>query len=140
MDSHGRTSAAPEVESNGSSIFGVLKDIGRSIQGIVRSEIKLAKMEVAENAFRLRSSAVMLGSGAILGLFAIGFILLGALFALEIVLPAWLAALILGALLSIGAGIGIAQGRQRLRTVRGPEKTIQTVKEDFHWMKEQARL
>ncbi len=75
-----------------------------------------------------------------MGIYAIGFILLAALFALEIVLPAWLAALILGVVLLIGAVIGVANGRARLSTIRGPQKTMQTVKEDLEWIKEQARL
>lgn len=139
MDYRGRTSAAPDAESNGNSIFDVLKDIGKSLQEIVRSEIRLARIEMADSARRLRASAVMLVSGGILGLYALGFILLAALFALEIVLPAWLAALILGVLLVFGAAVAISIGRERLKGIRGPEKTMQTVKEDFQWTKEQAK-
>ena len=139
MDYRGRESAAPEAESNGRSFSAVIKDIGSGIREMVRSEIKLAKMEVADSARQLRSSSILLASGALLGIFAIGFLLLAALFGLEIVLPAWLAALILGALLFIGAAIGISRGRQHLKAIHGPQKTIQSVKEDFEWMKEQVR-
>lgn len=120
------------------SIPAVLKDIGTGIQEIVRSEIKLAKIEVAENVRNARSAAMMLSAGGALGLYAIGFILLAAMFALEIVMPAWLAALIIGVVLLIGAGVGISSGRRRLKAIRPPEKTIQTVKEDLAWMKERA--
>jgi uncharacterized membrane protein YqjE len=146
VDYRGHTSAAPDLrspagdaESDGRSIGDVLRDIGSSIQDIVRWEIKLAKIEVADSARRVRSSSMLLATGGLFGIYALGFLLLGALFALEIVLPAWLAALILGALLSIGASAGIAAGRKRLKAVQGPHKTMQTVKEDLQWMKEQAR-
>jgi len=42
-------------------------------------------------------------------------------------------------LAAIGAAIGISKGREVLKTVRPPEKTIQTVKEDLLWTKEQAK-
>jgi hypothetical protein len=82
----------------------------------------------------------MLAGGGLLGIFAVGFILVAALFALEIVLPAWLAALVLGGLLFGGAAVGISVGLRRLKTIPGPSKTIQTIKEDLQWTKEQARL
>ncbi len=140
MDYRGRTSAAPDAESNGRSFSDVLKDIGTSLQDIVRSEIKLAKIEVTDSIGRLRSASVMLAGGGLLGIFAVGFILLAALFALEIILPAWLAALVLGVLLFGGAALGISVGRRRLKAIRGPRKTLQTMKEDLEWTKEQVRL
>ena len=145
MDYRGRTSAALEEDSrtaaasNGRSIADVLKDIGASIQDLVRWEIKLAKIEVADSARRARSSSILLAGGGLLGIFAIGFLLLAAMFALEIVLPAWLAALIIGVLLCVGAGAGLTVGRERWKAIQAPHKTMQTVKEDLEWMKEQAK-
>lgn len=143
MDYRGRTSAT--LDSNGAadtnerSIGDLLKDIAASIQQIVRSEIRLARMELTGSARRLRSSALMLAGGALFGIFGIAFILLAAMFALEIVLPAWLSALIVGVIALMGASVGFTVGRERMKTVHAPEQTIQTVKEDFQWMKEQVR-
>lgn len=145
MDYRGQTSAALDeesrtaAESNGRSIGDVLKDIGASIQDILRWEIKLAKIELADSARRVRSTSLMLAGGGLLGIFAIGFLLLAAMFALEIVLPAWAAALIVGGLLCIGAGVGLSIGRDRLKAIQAPHKTMQTVREDLQWMKEQAK-
>jgi hypothetical protein len=58
---------------------------------------------------------------------------------LEIAVPAWAAALIMSAILLTGALVGISKGRKIFKTVHPPEKTIQTVKEDLQWMKEQAK-
>ena len=137
MDSRGRMSAT--LDSGERSIQDVLRDIGGNIQEIVRSEVRLAKIELGETVRSAKSSLVAFSSGGVLGIYAIGFIALAAMFALEIVLPAWLAALIIGVLLLIGAVIGIGKGRQEFKTIRPPEKTIQTVKEDFQWTKEQAK-
>jgi uncharacterized membrane protein YqjE len=146
MDYRGRTSAALDIEepknaeSNGRSFAGILKDIGGSIQELIRGEVKLARMEMADSARRLGSSSKMLIGGGLLAIYAIGFILLAALFALEIVVPAWAAALMLGVLLCVGAGVAISIGRQRLKQVHAPHKTMQSMKDDFQWIKEQARL
>jgi hypothetical protein len=59
------------------------------------------------------------------------------MFGLEIILPNWLAALILGVLLVVCAAIGIVMGQRRLKTIRVHRKTIQTVKENLEWIKEQ---
>jgi uncharacterized membrane protein YqjE len=145
VDYRGRTSAALDeetrsaAESNGRSIGDVLREIGASIQDIVRWEVKLAKIELADSARRARTSSMLLAGGGLLGIFAIGFVLLAALFALEIVLPAWLAALIIGALLCVGAGVALSVGRERLKAIQAPKKTMQTVREDLQWMKEQAK-
>jgi len=131
--------SVPRAGSPERSIGEILKDIAAGVQDIVRFEIKLAKIELADTARRLRSSSALLAGAAVLGFFAIGFVLLAALFALEIALPAWLAALILGALLAAGAWIGMAAGWERLKKIQAPHKTMQTVREDLQWMKEQAR-
>jgi hypothetical protein len=52
----------------------VVKDIGASLPEMVRSEIRLARMEIAGRARQARSSAVMLVSAGILGIHAIGFV------------------------------------------------------------------
>lgn len=121
------------------SVPEVLRDISNGIQQIVRSEIKLAKIEVGETAKQARTSAVAFGGGGLLGVYAAGFLLLTVMFALEIVLPNWLAALIVGILALAGAGIGVSIGRERLKAIRPPSKTMQTVKEDLEWISAQQK-
>jgi uncharacterized integral membrane protein len=65
--------------------------------------------------------------------------LLAALFALELVSPSWAAAIILGAVLLIGAWIAVSAGLSRLKQLKAPVKTMQTVKEDALWIKEQPK-
>ena len=139
MDNRGRHTSGTLAADGDRSIPEVLKDIGSSIQQIIRWEFQLAKIEVSESARQARSSAAMLASGGLLGIFALGFLLLAALFALDLVLPSWLSALILGALLLSGAALGVSGGIRRFRAVRPPRKTIQTVKEDLQWMNDRPR-
>jgi len=140
MDIHGNESSRTlEDQSNHRTIGDILKDIGGVLQQMIRSEIRLAGTEVAESARQAKSSALLFAGGGMLGIYGVGFVLLAALFALNLVLPAWLSALILGLVLLGAACIGIAKARQSLTKVRAPRKTMQTVKEDFQWMTEQLK-
>ena len=132
-------SSALGADTDERSIPEVLKDIGIGLQQMVQSEFQLAKMEVAQNAKQARSSAIAFACGGLLCIYGLGFILLAAMFALEIALPTWLSALIISLLALVGAGLGISLGRHRLKSLRPPAKTIQTVKEDLRWMSEQPR-
>ena len=81
----------------------------------------------------------MLIFGAVLGFYALGFLLLTVVNALELVLAPWLATLIVGAALFICTAAAVSVGRGRLRLMRAAEKTRQTLKEDIEWMKEQSQ-
>jgi uncharacterized membrane protein YqjE len=144
MDSAGRE-AAGQLGSysygakNERSIGDVLRDIATNIQEMVRSEIRLARVELTEQGQKFVTAARVLAIGAVVALYGVGFVLLAGLFALELVLPAWAAAVILGAVLLIGAGIAVSAGLHRLKEVKAPVKTMQTVKEDALWIKEQPK-
>ena len=122
---------------NNRSMTEVLQDIFANIQEIVRSEFKLAKTEISEQAAKAAKSSAPLGSGIVLALYAFGFMLLAIVYALEMVVAAWLAALIVGAAVGVVAAILISVGRKRLMQVRMPEKTIISVKENVQWAKNQ---
>lgn len=122
---------------NNRSMTDVLQDIVANIQEIVRSEFRLAKTEINEEAAKAAKSSAPLGSGIVLSLYAFGFILLAIVYALEIVVAAWLAALIVGVAVAVVAAILISVGRKRLKQVRMPGKTIVSVKENVQWAKNQ---
>jgi uncharacterized membrane protein YqjE len=144
MDSAGKE-AAGKLGSysygpkNERSIADVLRDIATNIQEIVRSEIRLARVELTEEGRKFSVAGRALAIGAVIALYGLGFVLLAALFALELVLPAWASALFLGAVLLIGGWIAVSAGLRRMKELRAPAKTIQTVKEDALWMKDQPK-
>jgi len=122
------------------SMGEILKDIISNIQEIVRGEVRLAKQEVKTEAAKAWNSARMLMVGWILALFAAGYVLLGIVYALALAIPAWAAAGGVGIALAIAAAASISAGLHRLKLVHpAPEKTIETIKENVQWMKNQAR-
>ncbi len=98
---------------NGRTVPEVLQDIVGNIQEIIRSEFRLAKVEVKQEAAKAKSPVIMSAMGGALGLYALGFLLLTAMLAMATVMTMWMAALIIGAVLAIAsmALIGAASAR-----------------------------
>ena len=131
--------AAPQMQQ-GRSMAEVLQDIVANIQEIFRSEFRLAKIEIQQQSARAARSAVPLIIGILLGLYALGFLLLAAVHALSIVVDPWLASLIVGAaVLTLSLSL-VSIGKNRLKQVKVvPEKTVESVKENMQWAKQQIR-
>ena len=68
------------------------------------------------------------------------FLMLAAVFALILVLPAWAAALIVGGVAVILGAILLLKGRRDVGP-RGlvPDRTLRTLREDAEWAREQMR-
>ena len=121
------------------SIAAVLGDIVGNIQHIVRSEMRLAKTELREELRKSASAGVMLGVGVVGLMFSVLFVLLAAVYALSLVVPSWMAALIVGAGLGLIAAVCVAIGISRFKRVRAAPKTTATVKENVEWAKQLTR-
>jgi len=134
------TAPIRQTTSNGRTMGEVLQDIVANIQEIVRSEFRLAKVEIHEETTKAVRSSIPLVIGVLLSLYALGFILLAVVHALSMVVDAWLATLIVGAGVLVISVILVSVGRKRFKQVKVvPEKTVVTVKENVQWAKHQMR-
>jgi uncharacterized membrane protein YqjE len=115
------------------SLSDVLQDIVANVQDIVRSELRLASAEIRQELVKAASAGKVAGAGGVLALFALGFLLLSAVYALSLVMAAWLAALIAAVVLAVVASVLISAGNKRLKTVHlKPEKTVASIRETLH--------
>jgi len=121
------------------SVSEVLQDIFGNVQDIVRSEVRLARAEIKTEAAKTARAGKSLIAGGVLGLYAGGLLLLAAVYGLSMIIAPWLAALVVGATVAVVAAALISVGRERLRLVKKPEKTLRTVKEDVQWLRDQTR-
>ena len=122
------------------SVSDVLQDIVGNLQDIVRSEISLAKAEIKTEAGKAANASRILAAGAVFLLYAGGLILLAMVYALSLVLQTWLAALAVGAVVSVFGAILISAGRRRMQVVHPAlERAIKNVKENVQWLKDQTR-
>jgi uncharacterized membrane protein YqjE len=125
------------ASQNDRAIAEVLQNILSNVYEIIRSEFRLAKVESQEQLSKAAKSSGLLAIGLLLATFALGLFLLTLVYALETVMAAWLAALIVAASVTIAAISIIQVGRERMRRIHMPERTIATVKENVQWAKRQ---
>ena len=122
------------------SFSEAVQSIVGNVQEMVRSEVRLAKAEIGEEATKAKSSAALLGAGAVTALFAMLFLLLTVFYALSLAMPLWTAALIVAALLGVIALFTIGAGRKQLKRIHPtPERTIDSIRENVEWAKQQAK-
>jgi uncharacterized membrane protein YqjE len=118
------------------SIGSLFRELSRDISTLVRSEVALAKVELKETATALGGAAAMIGAALFLALFGLGFLLVTAVLALSMVIPAWLSSLIIALLLLAVAAVLALSGKKKLQTVNFvPTETIESVKADVESIK-----
>jgi hypothetical protein len=128
------------TRSDGRSIKQILQDIVNHVGDIIRSEVRLAKTEVRQDVTHYAKSSAFIGVAGVLMLYAVGFVLLSALYALQGVMPSWLAALLVGVAVGIVAAILYLMGRKKLALASlRPDKTIQTLEDNVTWFKRQTK-
>jgi len=126
----------PRDDRSLGQLFG---DLTRDITILVRKEIELARTEMTHRAGSLGRDAATAGVGGaliyagFLGLMAAVILLLA-----RAGLDAWLAALIVGlVVVAVGAFL-VQRGRSGIaRTSVAPRRTVETLKDDAEWAKEQ---
>jgi hypothetical protein len=118
-------------------LFG---DLTREMSTLVRQEIDLARTELTGKASRLGKDIGFLAvGGAVLyaGLLALIATLI---IALAYAMPWWLAALIVGVVVSAAGYALVQRGLSALKREQlAPQQTIATLKEDAQWAKEQMK-
>ena len=120
------------------SIKDLLESIAHNVQDIIKSEIRLAKTELVEDARATARATMAIGAGAMLAHWALGFVFLALVFAFWGTVEPWVAALMVALFAGAGGFALISLGISRLKKLRpGPEKMLQNVKETVVWLKKQ---
>jgi len=130
------------ADSSGSaeSAGELVRDLTEQVSRLIRDELKLAEYEMTRKARRLGRGAGMFGGGGLCALYGVGCLLAAAIIALALVIPAWAAALVIGAVLLAVAGAAALAGRSQLSraTPPLPEQATASVKADVAEIKERA--
>lgn len=116
-------------------LFG---ELTRDISALARQEIQLAKVEMTDKATEVGKNVGFLAVGGAIAYAGFLAILAAIVIILAAVMPWWLSALVVGLVV---AGVGaflIQRGRQNLTNIDPmPRQTVETLKEDREWAKEQ---
>lgn len=128
------------IGENNRSLADVLQDIVVNVQTIIRSEVRLAKTEITEEAAKAGRAAGIIAGGTAAALFTVWLLLLTILFALATAIPIWSASLLLFVVMATIATILLSAGKKRWKAIHPkPEKTIESVKENVEWVKHQTK-
>lgn len=101
----------------------VLTDIFGNLQDIVRSEIRLATAEIANQLRSARSSAIALGVALLCSAFTILFLLLSGMYALTQAMPTWGAALCVALIMALCSCLAFVIAGRRARARRNIAST-----------------
>jgi len=119
----------------------LLKQLSEETTRLVHQELELAKAELTQKGKQAGLGAGLFGAAGAIGLLAAAALTACFILALDAVMPAWLAALIVAVVYAAAAAILALRGRERVKQAIPPvpEQTIETVKEDVQWAKTQTR-
>jgi uncharacterized membrane protein YqjE len=130
----GRYNLAGAPEGLGSLISGIIKDL----QDLMRAEVQLAKTELREDATGIGKAIALIAAGAFIGLVGFIFLIQAIVWILDEFMNDWIAAGIVALALLLIAAILAMSGRSKLSQASlKPEQTIDTLKEDQAWAKQQ---
>jgi hypothetical protein len=129
----GRGTDRPTVEA---SLGELVSTATRDISLLMRQEIELAKAEAKQTAVSAGLGAAFLGMAGGLALFGTIALTIGAAESLDSIglTRGWAFIVVAAAMLTLAALLGLF-GISRLRRVKAPERTLQTVKDDVAWIK-----
>jgi hypothetical protein len=132
------TAPATSPEPSTGQLISALTD---QISRLVRDEARLAQAEVTQKAKRLGIGAGLFGGAGLVAFFGLAALVTTAVLALALVLPTWLAALIVAVVLFAVAGVLALIGKKDVQKGSPPVPTeaIASAKADFQTVKESAR-
>ena len=135
-----RPPAGATAVSTGDPTLGALvNDLTTQVPELIRSELRLAQAEMTEKGKRAGIGIGMFSGAGLMAFFGFGTLLATIVIVLDLVLPLWLAALIVTVVLFAIAGILAMMGKKKVdqATPLAPERAQAGVKEDIATVKGQ---
>lgn len=102
--------------TNGRPLVAIFRDMVGHVSEIVRSEILLVTLEFREELLQRKNAAIAIAVAGLLLLYGGAFVLLGVVYALSMVWPTWLSALVVGAVIAIVGSLVLASGIKRIKS------------------------
>lgn len=121
-------SGQPDVE--GVSVGALIGEVTKDLSTLMRQELELAKAELKVEAKKAGQGAGMFGAAGFAGYMVLMFLSFALWWALENVMDAGLAALIVAVLWGVIGAVAFVMGRKKFRQVNPkPERTVDTLQQ-----------
>ena len=118
----------------------LFSDLATEMSNLVRQEVALAKVEVGQKAKYIGRNVGYLVVGGAIAYAALLAIIAALIMLLDNVMPSWGASLLVGVLVAVVGWLLISKALSALQQAdMTPRQTVETLKEDATWMKQQIK-
>lgn len=121
------------------SLGELFSELSQETSTLIRQEVQLAKAEVTRKATKAGKEVAFMAAGGFVAYAGFLALIAAAIFGVAEFLPLWLSALLIGVIV---AGVGyllLQKGMNGLKEINpAPRRTIETLKEDKEWLKQQV--
>lgn len=121
------------------SLGDLFSELAGETSVLVRQEVALAQVELTQKATSVGKNVGYLVVGGAVGYAALLAVIAAIILALGNFIPMWLSALIMGIVIAVIAYFLISAALAALKnTDLTPKQTVETIKEDAQWLKNQV--
>ena len=121
---------APEAQrADERTVGGLVSEVTSHLSTLVRAEVELAKAEVTAEVRKGITGSVFFVVAAVIGLFSLFFLFFTFAELLSVWLARWAAFAIVFGVMLLVAGLFAFLGYQKVRKIRKPERTIESLRE-----------
>jgi uncharacterized membrane protein YqjE len=119
----------------------LVQDLSRQTSTLIRQEMRLAQVELAEKGRHAGKGAGMFGGAGLVALYGVGALVAAAILGLATAIEPWIAAAAIGVALLLIAGILALTGKKELDEAGPPkpEQAIESVHQDVETVKARAK-
>lgn len=127
-----------QLQNDERSLGELFSELAAETGTLVRQEVSLAQAELTTKATRVGKNVAFLAVGGAIGYAATLAILAGVILGLSSFIPAWLAAVLVGFVVGAVAFFVVSSALEQLKNTNlRPEETVESIKEDAQWLKNQ---
>jgi uncharacterized membrane protein YqjE len=119
----------------------LVQDLSRQTSTLIRQEMRLAQVELAEKGRHAGKGAGMFGGAGLVALYGVGALVAAAILGLATAIEPWIAAAAIGVVLLLIAGILALTGKKEFDEAGPPkpEQAIESVHQDVETVKARAK-
>jgi uncharacterized membrane protein YqjE len=132
--------SSPDSHRDERPIGQLVQDLSQQTATLVRQELHLAQLEMQQKGKRAGVGAGLFGGAGLFAVLGLGALVAAAILALATAVDPWLSALIVAVVLFVVAGVAALVGKREVTDAVPPvpERTIESVQQDVHEIKERA--
>jgi uncharacterized membrane protein YqjE len=130
----------PILENRERSVGELLSELANEMARLLHHEVELAKTELSEKAGKAGRNAASLAVGGAIAYAALLAFLAALILLLANFMPWWTSALAVSVVFGIIGAVMVSKALERLKQLDpAPRQTLETLKEDVAWAKQQMK-